>query len=948
MFPIRAFFRFLLLGSLLLGAAQSQSQNQSQTQTQGAPSAPALGALPDTAMKEVPVGADSFVRNAPLPTWAEPLALPPAVASQRALVVRLDDTQLWVAERPVVFVNTARQANDPGALGPLGQISLAFVPQYQRLLLHKVAIRRGEQTIDHTATVQVRFLQREVGLEQGIYSGVITANLLLPDVRVGDTLLLQYAIEGANPILGRRYVQGIPWQTTVPVQMRRVTLIEPENRGVQWQLNTDGPPIALQPEVTVRGGLRRLRFEARDLPALELEPAVPRGAAVLPWLQFSEFADWAEVARWADPLFPPDADLPPEAVALVQRWLRLPSAAEQASQALQWVQNEIRYVSVSFGESSHRPHSPAEVLRNRYGDCKDKSFLLMRLLQSLGLPARTVLASLSAPQGPARGLPSPLAFDHAVVELALGGRAYDLDATRLGQRGALDRMGQGLEEASVLVVDGKATTGLSVVRSPNRRTIFHSELDEKFKLEDFDADGELDSTQQWNGLPAEVVRLTLARLDKDRLQQTLTAGLQQRYPGIASIGAPEFTDEVDLNRLTLHARYKIPKLAARVDGNWVMRFVPANLQGAVANPPSPTRRLPLAVPAFPLEVSYSAEMQWPTSVAAVFDPNTVHVANRAFSAEVVRSFRGNVARIALRFESLAPAVAAADVPAMVADVTTIDRAIGGSMVVAPGMVKKSGVLGLGRQTLRDSLLARAQSSVNRTSTAIDGGQLSGDDLAQALCARAEGQIQLGRTEAAQQDAQRAVKEAPTLALAWFCLGTADWARGDFAAADADLGKALVFGQSASDVYFRRGQARFFAGRLEAAEDDFRKAAADRPESSEKLYAQLWQATTLHRLGRPLPADLTARADPGGAWPHPALALFTGAATPEDVMQKVDRMSGDERELAATEGWFYVGEYQLLAHQPDKAREAFARVRAAGITSYIEYAAAQFELERLGR
>ena len=41
---------------------------------------------------------------------------------------------------------------------------------------------------------------------------------------------------------------------------------------------------------------------------------------------------------------------------------------------------EIRYYSVSLGESSHRPHTPAEVLRNRYGDCKDKSLLLVTIL----------------------------------------------------------------------------------------------------------------------------------------------------------------------------------------------------------------------------------------------------------------------------------------------------------------------------------------------------------------------------------------------------------------------------------------------------------------------------------------------------------------------------------------------------------------------------------------
>lgn len=880
-----------------------------------------------------------------MPAWADLLPVPPPNATRQALAVRLEETALLAGEKPVVLLNLVRQANDPGALGQLGQFSMFFIPQYQRLLLHKVLILRDQQTLDRTASAPVRFLQREAGLEQGIYSGVITASLLLPDVRVGDTLVLQYSVEGANPILGPRYVQGVPWQHPNPVQQRRVTLLAPEGRNIHWKFNGGGASDTPTPEVTVQGGLRRTRFEARDLPGVTVESGAPRGSAPR-WLQFSEFADWAEVARWAEPLFPPDASLPPELTPLVQRWLRLPTRAEQASQALQWVQTQIRYYSVSLGESSHRPHSPAEVLANRYGDCKDKTFLLMRLLQAMGIPARAVLASLGAPRGPLDQLASPMAFDHAVVQAQIDGRDYFLDGTRLGQRGPLDRMGQGLEEASVLVVDGRATNALTVVRSPNRRELFHSELAETFKLNAFGQDGELDSVQQWNGNAAELLRLSLARLDKEHLQQTLTEGLAQRYPGSTLIGTPELAEQVDLNRFTLHARYKVPQLASAVDGAWVMHFQPANLKGAVLSPPSPTRVFPLALPSFPIDVVYSAEMQWPASVSALIDPTTVRTSNKAFTAEVTRGFRGSVSRVALHFEPLEPAVAPDDVPGMLDDVKKVDRAIGGTMIVAASQVKDGGFLGMGRKDLKASLLARAQASADRSGKAIDGGQLAGEDLAQALCVRAEARLQLGKFAEAMQDAQAAVKQAPDLGMAWFCQGDANAARGDFGAAEGDYGKALIYGQNAADVYFRRGQARFFADKFEAAADDFAKAAADRPEASDKIYPRLWQAATLQRLGKPLPADLVALADPSGPWPRPALAMFTGQITPEQVLANIERKSGDERELALVEGWFYIGEFELNAGQSEKARAAFEKARATEITAYVEYGAAGFELKRM--
>jgi len=907
-------------------------------------------------LKEVSVAETAFVRGAPLPDWADLLPLPPptTTAGQRAIAVRLEDTHLLVADKPVQLVNAAQQVLDAAALGQIGQVALHFIPQYQRLLLHKVALLRGGQTIDHTASVPVRFLQRETGLEHGIYSGVITASLLLPDVRVGDTLMLQYSIEGANPIFGGRYVNGLSWQRAVPVQLRRVTLNAPAQRRIRWKWVGDGAPATLEPVETSTNGMRRLRFEERDVAAVDAEPMMPRGTFALRWLQFSEFADWADVARWADALFPSIDPLPPELAPVIDRLRQLPSPAEQASQALQWVQSEVRYYSVALGESSHRPHAPAEVLRNRYGDCKDKSLLLMRMLQTLGIPARAVLASLSAPQAAGKLLASPLAFDHVIVQARIDGRDYVLDPTRLGQRGPLDRMGQGLEEARVLVVDANETKALATVRSPNRAEIFRSELNETFRLDAFGEDGELETEQHWTGLQAEMLRLTLARADPARLERIVLAGAERRYPGITLLGSPALSDDLQRNRITLRTRFKVPKLANADRGNWVLRFAAPNMQGSFASPPSTTRSFPLVLPAFPMTIAYNAEVRWPASVSAIIDPLTLRIGNDAFNAEVTRSFRGNVSRASLKFEALTGSVPARDVAAMLDDMKKLERSLGGAMVVAAGQIKGGGVLGIGRKTMQDTLQARLQSTIERTGKAMAGGQLAGDDLAQALCLRAEAELGLARLDDALNDAQEAVRAAPSLAAVWVCQGNASWARGDFNAAEAEFGKALVLGQSPAEAYYRRGHARFYAGRLEQAADDFGRAATERPAgavsqpSGDRLYPLLWQAWTLQRLGRPWPAPLAALAvaEPQGAWPRPALAMFAGQMTPQQLLEQIARKEGDERELALTEGWFYIGQYWLNQGRPDQAREAFEQARAKGVTTYIEHTAAGFELQRL--
>ncbi len=93
-----------------------------------------------------------------------------------------------------------------------------------------------------------------------------------------------------------------------------------------------------------------------------------------------------------------------------------------------FVAASVRYVSVSFGIGGFQPHPPAEVLRNRYGDCKDKDLLLRTLLAAVGIGAQPVLVNsvLGVPE-PEVG--APLQFDHVMTLAFLDGTPVWLDST---------------------------------------------------------------------------------------------------------------------------------------------------------------------------------------------------------------------------------------------------------------------------------------------------------------------------------------------------------------------------------------------------------------------------------------------------------------------------------------------------------------------------------------
>jgi lipoprotein NlpI len=912
-------------------------------------------AAPDAAppVKEVQVAVGAFTRGAALPAWVMPLAEMPATSRKNPVVVRLAETQLLAGTRSdehAFVVQRATQVNDSSALAAIGQVPLYFVPQYQQLTLHSAQILRGAETLERTAGANVRFLERESGLESGIYSGTVTAMLLIDDVRVGDTLRIVYSVRGQNPVFGGTYSDSASWDGGEPTELRRVTLLHSPQRAMQWKMHGDHRPTTMQPQVLSHAGLRALRFEGRGLEAVDEEPAVPTDYFAYRFLQFSEYGSWNEVARWADGLFPPVAELPAELKAVAARLRQLPTAEQRAVAALQWVQEEIRYFSVSMGESSHRPYAPSLVVQRRYGDCKDKTYLLVALLRELGIDARAALVSSRFSRAPARMLPTPDLFDHVIAQVRIDSAVHYLDGTRLRQRGALAQLGAVLPGASALAVDA-STQALAVIAATSAADTTRNDLREEFTLDDLKGDGKLMARQVWRGNAAEALRVLFGRLTPEQLRKEAVSLYDRRYPGIRLDGEPTLSDDAERNALTLEARFVVPGLAREASGDYVMRFFPGNLNGVISLPPKMDRQYPAVVSGPPLQLRYEMSMRWPDTVSAIQDPSTLRLANDFFQAEVQRSFRGNTASMSLQYLPRAETVVPKDLPRLLEDVRKLERAIGGYFAVERSQIKSAGFFGLGKPTAAQAMAARLDVAIERSGKVIADGKLSGDDLAETLCTRAEALADRERAADGLKDANEAVRVAPAFGRAWQCRGSLHYGSGDFARALADLTKALSLGADPYQTLKQRGLARFYQGQYEQAAADFERSAdakVSENDESDALYSRMWQIWSLQRAGKPVPTEIAdaARRQVTGAWPRPALAMLVGALTPQQLMAEVDKKQGDDRALTLAEAWFYVGQHHFAQGRLEDAKQAWRRAREQGITMYLEHVAAGHELARV--
>ncbi len=84
-----------------------------------------------------------------------------------------------------------------------------------------------------------------------------------------------------------------------------------------------------------------------------------------------------------------------------------------------YVSRQIRYVAIEIGVGGYQPHLPADVYKNKYGDCKDKASLLISMLNKIGMRGYPALVGTRGDVEADPKAPTLATFDHMIVALPI-------------------------------------------------------------------------------------------------------------------------------------------------------------------------------------------------------------------------------------------------------------------------------------------------------------------------------------------------------------------------------------------------------------------------------------------------------------------------------------------------------------------------------------------------
>jgi transglutaminase-like putative cysteine protease len=266
------------------------------------------------------------------------------------------------------------------------EISVNFNPAFQQLIFHSICIIRDGKSIDKLRLSDFKIIQQEKELDMHLYDGSLTAYLVLDDVRKGDIIEYSFTKKGFNPICNGRYSDVFDCNFEVPVANLFYKLMVPDGRNITIKNRQTN----FTPTVTKDQGQTVYEWKATNVPALHLESKTPDWYDPFGSVMISEFQSWNDVSNWAAALFPRNIPL---SRGLQQKINSIkeayPDNESRTLAALHFVQDDIRYMGIEIGINSHKPNPPDKIFAQRFGDCKDKSYLLVTMLNAHGNRSRS-------------------------------------------------------------------------------------------------------------------------------------------------------------------------------------------------------------------------------------------------------------------------------------------------------------------------------------------------------------------------------------------------------------------------------------------------------------------------------------------------------------------------------------------------------------------------------
>ncbi|MBF9219600.1 DUF3857 domain-containing protein [Hymenobacter ruricola] len=379
--------------------------------------------------------------------------------------------------------------------------------------LQKLEARTMVPTGGHFKTVKVTDFKDKFEIQDGIFfDDTRSTSFSFPSITPGARTVTDYTVRHVDA----RFVMPFFVGSYVPVRHAELTITAPKGVVIGYKaFHAENTPITYTKEE--KGSQVVYRWTADNLPSPPRDEDGPEAAYYLPHIVF--FVQEAVVNGQPRKLLAGVPELYTMYADFVRRIDRQPSPAlqhrvdslvagapteeEKVRRIYYWVQDNVKYIAFEQGLRGFIPHDAGLVYARRYGDCKDMANLTNEMLHLAGvktayltwvgtrdLPYKYnelatpgvdnhMIATYEPKPGQyvfldATSKHTPYGMPSAMIQGKEGLLGLDATTSRVVPIPAMDKARSGLDDASVLTLDGTTLRGTGQLSLSGYTKISHS------------------------------------------------------------------------------------------------------------------------------------------------------------------------------------------------------------------------------------------------------------------------------------------------------------------------------------------------------------------------------------------------------------------------------------------------------------------------------------------
>ncbi|AEL26729.1 DUF2569 family protein [Cyclobacterium marinum] len=514
------------------------------------------------------------------PSWIDPIPLSKPSIKENWPYYYLDFERQVNLSKQTVFHHYRYQVITTEGMQEMSDISIEFDPSFQKLIFHKIVIEREGISLDQLDLNKITTANTESGKERHLYDGSMTALFHLDGVQKGDVIAVSYSIVGFNPIHLGNFSSSLYHAYTIPVNHINYRIFTEYNQDIYYKnINHEQ-----EPTIRKNGKNKIYSWSSHPESPVELDNNLPSWTIDLPITSISTQQNWEDVVQWALPLF----STKNVSSLLPNLNKEILGEKEITLNLIRYVQDEIRYLGLESGIGAYKPHSPEKVYQQKFGDCKDKSLLLVALLQKEGISAYPLLVNTSIRQNLNQFQPSNRIFDHCVVAINLDDNNYFIDPTLSLQGGDLDHTYFPDYGLGLLVKENNSE--LITLPKPKKSEI---NIQEKIYVDSVGGHAMIEIKTIYSGNKADNVRAEFENNPISSIQKEYLNFYNNLYPGIVETEKIRFYDEHRFgnNEVLVEENYKIENFwLENEEENYIYSRVYPLVLESLVNYPNATAR----------------------------------------------------------------------------------------------------------------------------------------------------------------------------------------------------------------------------------------------------------------------------------------------------------------------------------------------------------------------